>query len=212
MKMNVPSELRKRAQEFIPNKEFNDELTENTKGLLKMFEKGDKDGLVPQLIIHGLLDSKKGNLLVVLSTTGGEDTFFKNKDKIIFLAGEKIAKKMPNFYPTMAFLQSEAWIKSMATKEDEEAIANGESIKNMKGRQEGIVSCGLTIDNRANMSVLQMNKLKNGKIMLGINPLYTYYKDSEEEVKNNLLTNFFAGFAKGRMESGIKDKEEHESN
>lgn len=196
-------EAHEATQRFFSDKEFNDELELHVKIIQDLFKEKELKGYPSRVIVVGREKTTLKQDIRILNINATEKEYRDNKFNIFYNLGKKFSIDDEDFLPMAVFLQSEAWVKQMSKEEGEKWKKEGEKpVRELEGKQEVLIIAGLTIDQRNNMAVLQVNRTSNGKIILGLKPVYTFYdmKKKNEGANNFLLQEFFKGYARGFFE------------
>lgn len=184
--------LMDKGREFLPDEEFNGELKKLTEYWRDTFTKEGIKDQIPYVFAFDWKHDKpeRGQTVVALAVEEFNDQ--NEKRKILLGVGGKLAED--NFSPAMAFLMSEAWMKSN--------IPQGTQPSDYPDKEEVLVFIGQTIDGRMNSSHMHISKDATGKRVLSEPTIIP--SGGEQGFGGDLLDYLFAGYA---LVSKGKEKE-----
>lgn len=187
-------EILEEGRQLISDSEFNELLHEGITTDQKYFETNNVDSFIPQMKIYGIKDNKGKREVSLVQLVN-----FNKEDKIdmIRTVGEEYYKN--KHVAVVIFLTTEAWVSGSI---DEKGKPVYQQPSDDPKKQEALITAGLTIDGRSNMSTTKLNRLgKDNVIALGDSIFNDY--GSESEIEPFLLRNFYLGYLSEALKDAI---------
>ncbi len=184
------------GQLLVSNEEFNQLLTRQVKLDEEYVNKEPIKGFFPQLFVYDARKSEGHDRdFIIIPLAANEEDFDEEKHKIMFKAGVMMAMEQPEFLPVAIFMTSEAWTKEVESKEEVEKIEQaGQGIAGHADKVETLITAGLTIDQRSNLSQRKITRGRDNTIFLSGKPLFMLF-EGVNNIQPLLLQRFFQGYA-----------------
>lgn len=152
--------------------------------------KVDCDCIIPQLAVWNIPDSPDEKMSVVLFIIAMQE-WNDNRYDVMENLGKKCVAD--GYFPGMAFLLSEAWMRMFTEEEKAESDRLGRKVSEYPDKRECMILVGRSLIGPEGLSFAEIKRSRKGTISGYENPEYTFNIDPRSGLRSDLMNAFWQG-------------------